>query len=55
VLIETDMEEAILMAGQGALSNIARERAERAINRAQKLGLQKLAESALRLLGNGSA
>jgi hypothetical protein len=52
-LIEADMDEAILMAGQVALRTEAHDRATRAIGRARTLGLHRLEAKILHLLGNG--
>ena len=49
-LIEADMDEAILMAGQSVLRMAAHDRARRAIERARTLGLRRLEEKILRLV-----
>jgi hypothetical protein len=48
-LVETDLDEAILMAGQSALRAAAHDRAMRAMERAQKKGLRRI-EARIRLL-----
>lgn len=53
-LIEADMDEAILMAGQGALRTEAHDRALRVIDRARALGLQRLEAKIRHLLGNAT-
>jgi hypothetical protein len=52
-LIEADIDEAILMAGQSALRTAAHDRAKRAIDRAQELGLQRIESRMRLLLGSG--
>jgi hypothetical protein len=48
------MDEAILMAGQGALRTEAHDRALRVIDRARALGLQRLEAKIRHLLGNAT-
>lgn len=52
-LIEADMDDAILMAGQAELRPAARERALRAMGRARALGHHRLEAKILHLLGSG--
>ena len=54
-LIETDMDDAILMAGQADLRPFARDRAMRAMDRARALGLARLEAKILHLLGGETA
>lgn len=51
-LIEADMDEAILMAGQAVLRSAAHDLAMRAIGRARTLGIQRLETRILHLLGS---
>jgi len=51
-LIEADMDEAILKAGQAALRSAARDLAVRAIGRARMLGIQRLETRIFHLLGS---
>jgi hypothetical protein len=52
-LIEADMDEAILFAGQAALRTDAQARAVHAIDRARALGLRRMERKILHLLDNG--
>jgi len=53
-LIETDMDEAILMAGQSALRTAAHDRAVRAMGQARTFGLRRLEAKILHLLSSGT-